>query len=66
MLVTIATEFKSNLRYNSALTKSMEPAEIYQLRNKQKLITDEDIARGISADELLNRVRPRIKMLFEK
>jgi len=66
MLVTNATEFKSNLKQNPVVTKCMEPAKIYQLDNQQRLITDEDIARGISAEELLNRIRPRIKILFEK
>ena len=66
MLAINSIEPKSNLKRNPAVTKSMEPAGIHGLENKPKLISDEDLARGISADELLNRVRPRIKLLFER
>jgi len=66
MLVINSTEFKNNLKQNPIVTKNMESAETYRLGCNQKLITHEDLARGISADELLNRVRPRIKTLFEK
>jgi hypothetical protein len=33
---------------------------------KERLITDEDLARGISGEELLERLRPGIKKLFDK
>ena len=65
MLVN-SIEFKSSLKQNPTVTNSMDPAEIYRFECNQKLITHEDLARGISADELLNRVRPRIKVFFEK
>ena len=65
MIVINSTAFESNLKQNPAITNSMEPAGIYRL-NKQKLISDEDLARGITADELLNHVRARMKILFEK
>jgi len=66
MFAINSIELKSNLKRNPAVTKSMEPARIHRLENKPKLISDEDLARGISADELLNRVRLRIKLLFER
>ncbi|MDR1526218.1 MAG: hypothetical protein LBS46_00930 [Dysgonamonadaceae bacterium] len=33
---------------------------------KERTITDEDLQRGISGEELLGRLRPRIKKLFDK
>ncbi|MDR0733491.1 MAG: hypothetical protein LBF08_05480 [Dysgonamonadaceae bacterium] len=33
---------------------------------KERTITDEDLRRGITGEELLERLRPRIKKLFDK
>jgi hypothetical protein len=41
-------------------------SKLIYLQVKERTITDEDLQRGISGEELLERLRPRIKKLFEK
>ncbi|NDW10667.1 hypothetical protein [Dysgonomonas sp. 520] len=40
--------------------------KLIELVVKERLITDEDLKKGISGEELLNRLKPRIKKLFDK
>jgi hypothetical protein len=41
-------------------------SKLIYLHVKERTITDEDLQRGISGEELLERLRPRIKKLFDK
>lgn len=41
-------------------------SKLIELVVKERLITDEDIARGISGEELKKRMRKRIDKIFEK
>jgi hypothetical protein len=62
MIVISPTEIKNDLKKE---IKSMRHSEIHFIKEK-RTITNEDLERGLTADELLNRIRPKMKALFEK
>ncbi|KAA6312842.1 hypothetical protein EZS27_036291 [termite gut metagenome] len=73
MIVISPTEFRNDPEKYLDIAKDNEKViiqrssiEMYELVRKERVITDEDLERGLTADELLNRVRPRIKELFQK
>jgi hypothetical protein len=73
MIVISSTEFRNDPEKYLDIAKDNEKViiqrsrtEMYELVKKERVITDEDLERGLTADELLNRVRPKIKKLFQK
>jgi hypothetical protein len=62
MVIISSTELKDGLESYSDMVKNSEAV----ITQRGCTITDEDMERGLTADELLKRVRPRIKKLFEK
>ncbi|NDV83522.1 hypothetical protein [Bacteroides sp. 51] len=71
MIVISPTEFRSEQKKYLDLAETEEvvikrSSTLVRLVVEERTITDEDLKEGLTAEELLERVRPRIKKLFDK
>lgn len=71
MIVISPTELRAEQKKYLDLAEREEVvvkrgSKLIHLVVRERTITDEDLKRGITGEELLERVRPRIKELFDK
>ncbi|MCW3789547.1 type II toxin-antitoxin system Phd/YefM family antitoxin [Plebeiibacterium sediminum] len=72
MRVISSAELRNNMKKYLDLAASEQiiiqrgKTETFVLQKQEYLEPDEDLKRAISAEELLERVTPRIKKMFDK
>jgi hypothetical protein len=72
MLVISSAELRNNMKKYLDLAKTQEVViqrgrtETFVLSEERHLDPDDDLARAITAEQLLERVIPRIEKMFEK
>lgn len=71
MIVISPTELRAEQKKYLDLAEKQQVAikrgnKLIHLVVKERLITDEDLARGISGDELKKRMHKRIDRIFDK
>ncbi|OJU48789.1 MAG: hypothetical protein BGN96_00555 [Bacteroidales bacterium 45-6] len=71
MIVISPTELRSEQKKYLDLAEKEEVvikrgSKLIHLVVKERTITDEDLRTGLTADQLLDRVVPRIEKLFDK
>jgi len=72
MLVISSAELRNNMKKYLDLAKTQQvviqrgKTETFVLSEERYLSPDEDLARAITAEQLLGRVIPRIEKMFEK
>jgi hypothetical protein len=71
MIVISPTELRAEQKKYLDLAEKQEVAikrgnKMIHLVVKERLITDEDLERGITAEELVKRVHKRIDKIFDK